>query len=80
MQEASLNDRAKTIKDLRLHMVGKLQSNKAKDAVNIFDYIHSLDSQKLADVLDTTKNLNKSLNILYKCYNESQKFEFLSVN
>ena len=35
-------------KNLRLHMVGKLQSNKAKKAVEIFDYIHSLDSEKLA--------------------------------
>ena len=32
-------------------MVGKLQSNKAKDAIKLFDYIHSLDSQKLADDL-----------------------------
>ena len=37
--------------NIKLHMVGKLQSNKAKDAVKLFDYIHSLDSQKLADVL-----------------------------
>ena len=37
--------------NLKLHMVGKLQSNKAKDAVKLFDYIHSLDSQKLADTL-----------------------------
>ena len=37
-------------KDLKLHMIGKLQSNKAKKAVEIFDYIHSVDSQKLADV------------------------------
>ena len=29
-------------------MVGKLQSNKAEDAVKLFDYIHSLDNQKLA--------------------------------
>ena len=36
---------------LKLHMIGKLQSNKAKDAVNLFDYIHSLDNQKLADTL-----------------------------
>ena len=34
---------------LKLHMVGKLQSNKAKNAVEIFDYIHSLDNQKLAE-------------------------------
>ena len=37
--------------NIQLHMVGKLQSNKAKDAVKLFDYIHSLDNQKLADVL-----------------------------
>ena len=35
-------------KNLQLHMIGKLQSNKAKQAVKIFDYIHSLDSEKLA--------------------------------
>ena len=36
--------------NIKLHMIGKLQSNKAKKAVEIFDYIHSVDSQKLADV------------------------------
>jgi PLP dependent protein len=34
---------------LRLHMIGKLQSNKIKHAVSLFDYIHSLDSLKLAE-------------------------------
>ena len=38
-------------KNLKLHMIGKLQSNKAKDAVKIFDFIHSVDNQKLADNL-----------------------------
>ena len=38
-------------KNLKLHMVGKLQSNKATKAVEIFDYIHSLDNLKLAKVL-----------------------------
>ena len=33
--------------DLKLHMVGKLQSNKAKDAVKLFDYIHSLDNDNV---------------------------------
>ena len=47
-------------------MIGKLQSNKAKDAVKLFDYIHSVDNQKLADTLQTSNNLNKNLNILYK--------------
>ena len=39
------------IKDIKLHMVGSLQSNKAKDAVRVFSYIHSLDSEKLANSL-----------------------------
>ena len=37
--------------NIKLHMIGKLQSNKAKDAVKLFDYVHSLDSKKLADAL-----------------------------
>ena len=41
----------------KLHMIGKLQSNKAKKALEIFDYIHSLDSQKLADVLSNAQSL-----------------------
>jgi len=35
-------------KDIRLHLVGKLQSNKAKEAFFLFDFIHTLDSEKLA--------------------------------
>ena len=31
--------------NLKLHMIGKLQTNKARDAVKLFDYVHSLDSQ-----------------------------------
>ncbi len=45
-------------KDLKLHMVGKLQSNKAKNAAEIFDYIHSLDSQKLADIFNACEIKN----------------------
>ena len=37
--------------DLNLHMIGKLQSNKAKEAVLLFDYIHSVDNPKLAGLL-----------------------------
>ena len=45
---------------LKLHMIGKLQSNKAKDAVALFDYIHSLDNEKLANALaKSEKLLNK---------------------
>ena len=35
--------------NLKLHMIGKLQTNKAKKAVELFDYIHSLDTTKLAN-------------------------------
>ena len=47
-------------------MVGKLQSNKAKNAFKIFDYLHSLDS-KLADIFQTLKKkIQRNLNILFK--------------
>ncbi len=36
-------------KNIKLHMLGKLQSNKAKKAIETFDYIHSLDNPKLAE-------------------------------
>ena len=35
---------------LNLHLIGKLQSNKAKDAFEIFQYIHTLDNEKLAQI------------------------------
>jgi pyridoxal phosphate enzyme (YggS family) len=57
-------------------MIGKLQSNKAKEAVKLFDYIHSVDNQKLADTLAKhQKNLNKNLNyfIQVNIANEIQK-------
>ena len=63
-------------KNIKLHMIGKLQSNKAKRAVDIFDYIHSLDSQKLADVLSKCQNtINKSIKyfIQVNTGNEVQK-------
>ena len=63
-------------KGLKLHMIGKLQSNKAKEAVRTFDYIHSLDSQKLADILAKTQNdCNKNLKyfIQVNIGNEMQK-------
>jgi PLP dependent protein len=62
--------------NLKLHLIGKLQSNKAKKATEIFDYIHSLDSQKLADILSKNeKELNKPINyfIQVNIGNENQK-------
>ena len=41
----------KRYKNINLHMLGKLQTNKVKNAVEIFDYIHSLDNLKLANKL-----------------------------
>ena len=41
----------KEYKNAKLHMLGKLQTNKVKFAVDIFDYIHSLDNLKLANKL-----------------------------
>ncbi len=50
--------------DLKLHMIGKLQSNKVKLAVKLFDYIHSVDSQKLAKkIFDEQNKINKKIKI-----------------
>ena len=73
---AKWTEAKKNNQNLKLHMIGKLQSNKAKDAVKIFDYIHSLDSQKLADALAKhQKNLNKEIEyfIQVNIGNEIQK-------
>ena len=49
---------------IRLHMIGKLQTNKVKFAVNIFDYIHSVDSEKLAKkIADEQIKINKKIKI-----------------
>ena len=40
-----------SLKGLELHLIGGLQSNKSKEAVQLFDYIHSVDSMKLASEL-----------------------------
>jgi pyridoxal phosphate enzyme (YggS family) len=50
--------------DIKLHMIGKLQTNKVKIAVQIFDYIHSVDSQKLAKkIADEQNKINKKIKI-----------------
>jgi len=41
---------------LKLHLIGKLQSNKAKDAFEIFHYIHTLDNEKLAQIFSKLEN------------------------
>tara|TARA_B100001057_G_scaffold434579_1_gene464322 strand:- start:1559 stop:2218 length:660 start_codon:yes stop_codon:yes gene_type:complete len=49
---------------IKLHMVGKLQTNKVKFAVQIFDYIHSVDNEKLAKkIADEQDKINKKIKI-----------------
>ena len=62
--------------NIKLHMLGKLQSNKARKAVQLFDYIHSLDNEKLALKLSTyEKELSKKNKIFIQINlaNEKQK-------
>ena len=55
-------------KNVKLHLIGKLQSNKAKDAFALFDFIHTLDSEKLAicELIEITNNSNYSINSFLK--------------
>jgi pyridoxal phosphate enzyme (YggS family) len=46
-------------KDIKLHLIGKLQSNKAKDAFDLFDFIHTLDSEKLAKILSSLERVSE---------------------
>jgi pyridoxal phosphate enzyme (YggS family) len=65
VQEALLKwtDTLNTNKNINLHLIGGLQSNKAKDAFKIFNYIHSLDSEKLARIFsDLEKKYSKKIN------------------
>ena len=62
--------------NLKLHMVGKLQSNKVKLAVKLFDYIHSVDSEKLAKkILDEQNKINRKIKVFLQVNigDESQK-------
>ena len=66
----------KNKKNIKLHMVGKLQTNKVKSALEIFDYIHSLDNIKLAKKIsdEQKKLINKpKIFIQINIGNEAQK-------
>ena len=61
---------------IKLHMIGKLQTNKVKFAVKLFDYIHSVDSQKLAKkIADEQYKIKKNIKIFLQVNigNENQK-------
>jgi len=66
----------KNYKDIKLHLIGKLQSNKVKDAFALFDFIHTLDSDKLAKKFSELE-LNSERKIKYfiqiNIGNEAQK-------
>jgi hypothetical protein len=69
-------DIKRDFKNIKLHMVGKLQTNKVKFAVGLFDYIHSLDNIKLAKKISLEqKKLNKKIKIFIQVNigDESQK-------
>ena len=62
--------------NIKLHMIGKLQTNKVKFAVQLFDYIHSVDSEKLAKkIADEQVKINKKIKIFLQVNigNENQK-------
>ena len=62
--------------NFKLHLIGKLQTNKVKFALRIFDYIHSLDSEKLAiKISEAQKKQNKKPKIFIQVNigNEEQK-------
>ena len=64
VQEAELKwkEVKKKHSNIKLHMIGKLQTNKVKAALNIFDYIHSVDNYKLAEqIIKYEKELNKKI-------------------
>ena len=63
-------------KKIKLHLIGRLQTNKVKLAVKLFDYIHSLDSKKLADKISLhqkEQNLQTKLFIQVNIGDEKQK-------
>ena len=63
-------------KNIKLHLIGRLQSNKVKFALKIFDYIHSVDSEKLATKIadeQTKQGKNPKIFIQVNIGNEDQK-------
>jgi len=62
--EEKWTDIRNNYKNFQLHMIGKLQTNKVKKAVKLFDYIHSLDNERLAlKIFQYQKELNKEVKL-----------------
>ncbi len=84
MQEAldKWSEIKKKNSNIKLHMIGKLQTNKVKFAVKIFDYIHSVDSKKLAKkIADEQLKINKDIKLFIQINigNENQKSGIQSI-
>ena len=63
-------------KNIKLHLIGGLQTNKVKNAIQLFDYIHSLDSKKLADKISyqqKEQNVDRKIFIQVNLGKEEQK-------
>ena len=58
VQEAEMKWSGLNLKNIQLHLIGGLQSNKAKQAFKLFNYIHSLDSEKLAKTFSSLEATN----------------------
>ena len=64
---------------IKLHMIGKLQTNKVKFAVQIFDYIHSVDSEKLAKkIANEQLKINRKIKIFLPIFSCSSAIFFAS--
>ena len=69
--------------DIKLHLIGKLQSNKTKLAVKLFDYIHSVDSEKIAKkIAEEELKQNKKVKIFIQVNigDENQKSGIIKKN
>jgi pyridoxal phosphate enzyme (YggS family) len=78
VQEANENwsEVLQTNKNIKLHLIGKLQSNKVKDAYSLFNFIHTLDNEKLANKFhEIEKNSHKKIKFFIQVNigNEDQK-------
>ena len=70
------SDIKNNFENIKLHMVGKLQTNKVKHVITLFDYIHSLDNLRLAEKIaneQSKKNRKIKIFIQINIANESQK-------
>ena len=80
---AKWTDIKNDFKNIKLHMVGKLQTNKVKHVLPLFDYIHSLDNIKLAEkISNEQQKIGKKIKIFIQVNigNESQKSGILVEN